>query len=63
MDLRKPSGYFFGILGAIVALLGLLFPELQAPLSEGNVNLKCGIGIFLFGIMLLLLARRRRNSG
>lgn len=58
MDLRKPSGYFFGILGALVALMGIFSPESRAPLSEGNVNLYCGAAILLFGAALLLLARR-----
>ena len=57
MDLRKPSGYFFVLLGAIVLLTGLFSP-VRAPLTELNVDLYSGIAMLIFGSVLLLLARR-----
>ena len=58
MDLRKPSGYFFTLLGLILALLGIVAPDMRAPLTGINVNLYSGIAMLLFGLVLLLLARR-----
>ena len=58
LDLRVPSGWFFVILGAIVTAVGLLQPDLRAPLTDVNVNLYSGISMLLFGGFLLLMARR-----
>jgi hypothetical protein len=58
LDLRVPSGWFFVILGAIVTAVGLLQPDLRAPLTEINVNLYSGISMLVFGGFLLLMARR-----
>lgn len=58
MDLRKPSGYFFSLLGAVLTLLGIVEPGMRAPLTDINVNLYAGIAMLVFGIILLLLARR-----
>lgn len=58
MDLRKPSGYFFTLLGLILCLMGLIAPSTRAPLTEVNVNLYSGLAMLIFGLVLLLLARR-----
>ncbi len=59
LDLRVPSGWFFVILGAIVLAVGLLQPDLHAPLTEGiNVNLYAGGPMLVFGAFLLIMARR-----
>jgi hypothetical protein len=57
-DLRRPSGYFFALLGAILCAVGLLAPENRAPLTQVNVNLYVGVFMACFGGMLLWLARR-----
>ena len=64
MDLRIPSGWFFTLLGVILIVLGLAWPDLRAPLTEFNVNLYCGVFMLIFGAFLLLLARAaaRRKS-
>jgi len=61
MDLRKPSGYFFTLLGLILSLLGVIAPGTRAPLTEVNVNLYSGLAMLVFGLVLLLLARRAAN--
>lgn len=61
MDLRKPSGYFFTLLGLILFLMGLIAPGTRAPLTEVNVNLYSGLAMLIFGLVLLLLARRAAN--
>jgi uncharacterized membrane protein len=58
LDLRVPSGWFFVILGAIVLAVGLVQPDLRAPLTEVNVNLYSGVSMLVFGGFLLLMARR-----
>jgi hypothetical protein len=62
MDLRIPSGLFFLLLGVIVALVGILSPGTRAPLADVNVNLYSGISMMVFGVILLLLARRSAPS-
>lgn len=59
LDLRLPSGVFFGLLGLILIALGVTSPEMRAPLTQVNVNLYAGLGMLLFGAFLLLLARRK----
>lgn len=58
LDLRVPSGWFFVILGAIVVAVGLVQPDLRAPLTDVNVNLYSGVSMLVFGGFLLLMARR-----
>jgi uncharacterized membrane protein len=58
LDLRVPSGWFFVILGAIVLAVGLVQPDLRAPLTDVNVNLYSGLSMLAFGGFLLLMARR-----
>ncbi len=58
MDLRKPSGYFFSLLGLILTLMGVVAPDIRAPLTDVNINLYAGLAMLVFGLILLLLARR-----
>ncbi len=62
LDLRTPSGIFFTLLGLILTGLGVVSPNLHAPLTETNVNLYSGLCTLLFGLVLLGMAfgfRRR----
>ncbi len=59
MDLRVSTGWFFALLGVILAALGVLSPGMRAPLTDLNVNLYCGIVMLAFGGVMLLLARKR----
>ncbi len=57
-DLRLPAGLFFGALGIILCVVGLLFPW-RAPLDpETNVNLYSGLAMLIFGGVMLWLAKR-----
>lgn len=58
MDLRKPSGWFFTLLGVLLVITGLVSPASRAPLTDVNVNLYSGAVIVAFGGILLWLARR-----
>jgi hypothetical protein len=58
MDLRVPSGWFFTLLGVVLTALGVFDSGLRARLTDVNVNLYSGISMLVFGVFLLLLARR-----
>jgi hypothetical protein len=59
LDLRLPSGLFFSIVGLALIALGLFRPALRAPMTTANVNLEAGVAMLLFGVLLLVLARRK----
>ena len=56
-DLRIPIGFFFSLVGLLVAITGLA-SGYRAPLESGNVNLYAGISMLVFGGVMLWLARR-----
>ncbi len=56
-DLRIPIGFFFALIGAILAITGLV-AENRAPLETGNLNLYCGVCMLVFAGVMLWLARR-----
>lgn len=58
MDLRVPSGWFFTLLGLVLTALGVFDNGLRARLTQVNVNLYSGLSMLVFGVILLLLARR-----
>jgi len=58
MDLRKPSGWFFTLLGALLVITGVASPEARAPLTQVNINLYTGLSTLAFGGILLWLAHR-----
>ena len=57
LDLRKPAGFFFLALGAILTAVGAGM-SYKAPLLEINLNLYFGIFSILFGGIFLWLARK-----
>ena len=61
LDIRAPIGGLFTVLGGMLAAYGLfaLGSGGSSDLSSGvNVNLWWGLVMFVFGILLLLMARR-----
>ena len=58
LDLRKPAGFFFALLGLILIVTALAAPQFTAPLLDVNLNLYFGIFSVLFGGVFLLLSRR-----
>jgi hypothetical protein len=61
-DLRLPIGLLFSILGLLLGGFGLLTrgdTEMYRRSLGYNVNLWWGLFLLLFGILMLLLARRR----
>jgi len=57
LDLRKPAGYFFGLLGVLLTATGLA-ADFKAPLLAINLNLQFGVFSLIFGGIFLWLARR-----
>ena len=57
-DLRISIGGFFALAGAAVTTMGIA-SNARAPLDTVNLNLYSGLVLLLFGIVMLLLARRR----
>ena len=62
MDLRVPSGWFFTLLGVILVGMGLIAPDARAALTDVNVNLYSGVAMLIFGLFLLLMARRAASK-
>ena len=56
-DLRIPIGSFFVTLG-VMLLIAFFTITSGPPLSSPSVNLWCGLAMLVFGIVMLLLARR-----
>ena len=57
LDLRKPAGYFFLLLGVLLAGYGAT-TDAKAPLLDMNLNLSFGVFSILFGGVFLWLSRR-----
>ncbi|MDR2561496.1 MAG: hypothetical protein LBC63_06980 [Holophagales bacterium] len=62
-DLRLPIGLLFSLIGATVAIYGLVTPAEMYARSLGiNVNLWWGIVMFIFGASMLALAMASRRK-
>jgi hypothetical protein len=63
-DIRLPIGSLFTILGAILAIYGLITTNsdiYNASLGM-NVNIWTGLGMLVFGIWFLVMAIRKRKA-
>ncbi len=61
LDLRLPIGLLFSLLGVLVAGYGLLADPAIYQASLGiNIDAWAGLAMFVFGGVMLLLARRGR---
>ena len=61
LDIRAPIGGLFTVLGGMLAAYGLFASGSSGasdPSSRANVNLWWGLVMLVFGIVLLLMARR-----
>ena len=60
LDIRVPIGLMFALLGILLSGYGLLSDRAIYAKSLGmNVNLAWGLVLLAFGIVMLLLARRK----
>jgi hypothetical protein len=65
MDIRAPIGGLFSVLGVMLALYGLFASGSggASDLSSGtNVNLWWGLTMLVFGVAMLVMARRAMSS-
>jgi drug/metabolite transporter (DMT)-like permease len=61
-DLRRPTGFLFALLGAILVVYAILNPNARAPLDPPtNINLWCGLILLVFGGVLLWLSIPRKS--
>jgi hypothetical protein len=61
LDLRLPIGLMFTIIGAMLALFGLVSDRaIYARSLDINVNLWWGLVLLGFGVAMLSLAARRK---
>jgi hypothetical protein len=59
LDIRYPIGWMFSLFGVILALFGLFGDKQIYAHSLGiNINFDAGVGLLVFGIVMLLLAWR-----
>jgi len=60
LDIRLPIGLMFAVLGILLSGYGILSDRAIYAKSLGiNVNLGWGLVLLAFGIVMLLLARRK----
>jgi hypothetical protein len=65
MDIRIPIGLLFVVLGAILAITGLVTmndAEMYARSLGRNINLWTGIFMLLFGLPMLIIPLRGRKK-
>jgi hypothetical protein len=64
LDLRVPLGLMFLIFGLLLAVYGLASdPAIYARSLGVNVNVWWGLVLFLFGVVVLPVARRSDSEG
>ncbi len=65
IDIKFPIGLMFSILGLILTLFGIFTGADASMYSRSlgiNINLWSGIGMLVFGLIMLFLAFRSRRS-
>jgi len=63
LDIRLPIGLMFTLLGALLAVFGLISDSSSFRNSLGiNVNLWWGLVMLLFGGLMLAFAARAKNT-
>ena len=64
LDIRIPIGLLFTVLGLLVTAYGIITnsdTELYKKSFQYNVNLWSGLLMLLFGVVMLLLARKKKR--
>lgn len=64
LDIRIPIGLLFTVLGLLVTAYGIITnsdAELYKKSFQYNVNLWSGLLMLLFGVVMLLLARKKKT--
>lgn len=65
LDIKIPIGFMFSIFGLLLTVWGF-FSRHDAAMYERsmniNVNLWLGLGMLVFGLLMLLMARRTKKT-
>lgn len=64
LDIRIPIGLLFTVLGLLVTAYGIITnsdTELYKKSFQYNVNLWSGLLMLVFGVIMLLLARKKKR--
>jgi hypothetical protein len=60
LDVRVPIGLLFSVLGVLLTVFGAVSDRAIYQQSLGvNINLLWGLAMLAFGVVMLLLGRRR----
>ncbi len=65
LDIRLPIGMMFSLLGALLAIYGLVTgsdTDLYKSSLDININLWWGLVLFVFGAIMLVFGLRDRRS-
>jgi hypothetical protein len=63
LDIRIPIGLMFAVLGAMLAIFGIVAKNVNYEQSLGiNINLWWGVLLFAFGAVMWMLGRRGTSS-
>ena len=63
LDIRVPIGLLFAVLGALLALYGLVSdPAIYRRSLDININLWWGLVMLAFGIVMTVAGRRRKAA-
>ena len=65
VDIRIPIGLMFAIIGILISVFGLVTmsnTEMYHKSLDINVNVIMGVLMFLFGVIMLYFARRKKKS-
>jgi H+/Cl- antiporter ClcA len=60
IDIKIPIGLMFGILGLLITIYGIVTmgdAEMYKKSFEINVNLYSGIGMLIFGLLMLFFSK------
>ena len=64
IDIKFPIGLMFSILGLLISVYGLF--TMNNPIYQKsfgiNINLWMGVGMLIFGVVMLLLVKRKPKS-
>jgi len=63
LDIRIPIGTLFTILGVLLTVYGVMaYPGIYQRSLGYNVNMDWGIVLLMFGLVMLLLGRRKPGN-
>ena len=65
VDIRIPIGLMFAIIGVLISVFGLFTmsnTEMYHKSLDINVNVIMGVLMFLFGVIMLYFARKKKKS-